>query len=377
VTRRAAATRSLRRRWVLVRATMLAVLLLGGLAACTPPPSCRTATFTTSTAPDNGWSDQLHAYADNSTRTDDLTGADGAHSTILPDGRRLWAFGDTFLGTINASHGRPLTTPMISNTYVEEVGGAFSRTLIGGTSTAPTALFRPPTADTIYWPGEAVVEGTKFRVLVNEFSGTGLDLTHKGTGFATLTLPGLALDTTAPPQVFPRGGVLYSTVLTEGSWTYFYGTKSRELHVARAPTGSVLGPWEYRTAAGSWSLDPAQAAPVTASAGGVDSMKVVKLGRCFVLLTFLPGVWFNTGDIRAYVADAPDGPWSAGQHVHTIPEAPRSDVLWYGAWAHPSLRSGTSVVTSYSVNGWGDGNFTDVHRYRNRFLKVTFTGLPA
>ena len=248
---------------------------------------------------------------------------------------------------------------------------------MGGTSTAPTALLRPPTAGRFYWPGEAVVEGTKLRVMVNEWSGTGLDLTHWGTGFVTLDLPGLTLDTTAPRQVALRGGVVYDSILTEGTTTYFYGTKARQLHVARAPAGGVLGPWEYRTASGTWSTDPAQAAPMTTGAAGVDSPKVVKVGKCFALLTFEPGVFFATGDIRAYVGNSPAGPWSPSKHVLTIPESTRTDVLWYGVWAQASLVSGSSVVTSYSVNGWEDTAFTDVHAYRNRFLNVTIGNLPA
>jgi hypothetical protein len=365
-----------RRRRLLTATALPAVLLVSGLAACLPKIDCQKATVTTSTVPDTGWTERLHVYSDNASRTDDMTGADGAHSTLLPDGRRAWAFGDTFLGTIDANHGRPLNTPMVSNTYVEESGGTFSRTVTGVTSTGRTALLRPSTTGSFYWPADAVVEGSKLRVLVNEWSGTGLDLTHKGAGFVTLNLPGLTVDTAAPRQMALRGGVLYDSILAESSWTYFYGMKGRELYVARVPVGKALDPWTYWTGS-AWASDPSQASPVTATGGGVQSPKVAKVGGCFVLLSFQPGVFFPTADIRAYVADAPEGPWTAGQYVHTIPEASRTDVYWYGAWQQPSLRSGTSVVTAYSINAWGDGNHTDVHRYRVRFLKITFTGLPS
>ena len=321
-----------------------ALLLIGVLTGCdSVPPACADSSFTTSAGPAAGWNDRFHDYADNNARMDDLSGADGAPSTLLPDGRRVWAFGDTFLGAVTPTHGRALNTPMISNTYVEESGGALTRTLIGGTSTAPAAFLRPPTTGSFYWPAGAVVEGTKLRVLVNEWSGTGLDLTHKGTGFVTLNLPGLTVDTTAPRQIAIRGGVAYGAILPEGSTTYFYGVKDRELYVARVPAGQSLGQWEYRTSS-SWSTDPGQATPVTSSAGGVEGVKVVKMGRCFVLLTFQPGVFFPTADIRAYVGNSPVGPWSPGTHVLTIPESTRTDVLWYGAWPHDSLVSGSSVV---------------------------------
>jgi hypothetical protein len=227
-----------------------------------------------------------------------------------------------------------------------------------------------------------VVEGTQLRVLVNAMQrGTDadpLDFDHVGTGVATLTLPGLAVDRSQPVAPVDRAGVSYTGLLEWGDFTYVHGEKDGSLYVARAPRGRLSGAWTYRTADGTWSSDPATARPVITGGIGHTDTKVVRAGGCFVLMSF-EGVpdFFNRPTIRAYVGPSPTGPWSAPHTVYTAPETGPS-VIHYAAWAHPSLSSGDRLTVGYSVNSLDPGAVhRDVHLYRPRFLEVRLGGLPG
>ena len=370
------------------KALAVGALLVGVLVGCEPAPltrspTCSTAQDTSTTASNTTLTERFHAYFDSNVRTDDATGADGPHALALPDGRRLWGFGDTFLGTVDGIHGRAIDTRLVvGNTYIEEsTGGTFVRPLTGGTASAPTAFLRPSTPGHWYWPGDAVVEGSKLRVLVNEWShgpsGTTFDWVFHGTGIVSLSLPGLTVDTKSPHQVSLRAGMTWTGLLEDGSTTYIYGHKDKELYVARRPRGLLLGPWEYRGPNGTWSTDPAVATPVLPG-GGVDTAKVVRSGSCFLLITFQPGFFFNTADVRVYYGDRPDGPWGAAQPLHTIPEgALTSGVIWYGANPQAALSSGSNVGWTYSVNAFANQNYTDVHLYRPRYMTSTISSVPG
>src|SRR5688500_3925696 len=50
------------------------------------------------------------------------TGGDSTVSVRLPDGRVVWLFSDTFLGSVNPDGSRPAETPMVNNTIVVQDG---------------------------------------------------------------------------------------------------------------------------------------------------------------------------------------------------------------------------------------------------------------
>ncbi|MEQ8714760.1 MAG: DUF5005 domain-containing protein, partial [Cyclobacteriaceae bacterium] len=49
------------------------------------------------------------------------TGGDATYSILLPDGKTLWMFGDTFLGTVRPDRSRP-GGPLSRNTFVVQDG---------------------------------------------------------------------------------------------------------------------------------------------------------------------------------------------------------------------------------------------------------------
>jgi hypothetical protein len=154
------------------RASGALALCVTTLVACQPEPqpvSCDRAPLDVSAEPSTALEQRFHAYGDDGTSLADWTGGDGAYSAPLPDGRRAWFFQDTFLGAVTPGHGRPLDTPLVPNhLVVQGPDGA----LIRRTASPPAPHIAAPSG--WYWPADAVVEGTRLRVLVNE-PGAGDD----------------------------------------------------------------------------------------------------------------------------------------------------------------------------------------------------------
>src|SRR5690606_11911686 len=139
------------RRSQAARATCLVLFLL--LSFCRPLPVPEQATYSGSIAePDHGFNRLFQRSGDG------WTGGDGTLSVALPDGRTLWLFGDSFLGTVSADRSRPSDAPFIRNSMIVQNGVALE-TLYQNAGGTPVAFFNPDAADHWYWPGHGVVEG--------------------------------------------------------------------------------------------------------------------------------------------------------------------------------------------------------------------------
>ena len=93
--------------------------------------------------PDSAFQALFESYGNDNTLLDDWTGADGALSVLLPDGRVVWDFSDTFLGLVRSDGSRPPGQPFINNSMIVQDGDALVQTLHGGTPASPTSFIIP------------------------------------------------------------------------------------------------------------------------------------------------------------------------------------------------------------------------------------------
>jgi hypothetical protein len=324
-----------------------------------------------SAAPDVAFNQMFAAYGNDNTLTDDWTGGDGAYSVPLPDGRVVWMFSDTFLGTVNPNGTRPTSTPLINNDFVLQEGGTLVETLHGGPAAHPTSLIVPEDASWA-WMGDATVEGDRLRQFTSTFVRTGpgmWDWEWSGTDIVTFSLPDLEiLDTDDAPTGV---GVDYGAALLEdGEYTYLYGVEDDQtvkyLHLARADRGNVLGSWEYWDGVG-WSSDPLDSARLMS--GVSNSLSVFRWRDAFVLLTQDSTVPFSS-EIVAYASCTPQGPFEHRTHLYTTPET-GGDIFTYNALAHPEFTNAQGLLVSYNVNSFKAGDvYRDVTIYRPRFIRV-------
>jgi hypothetical protein len=301
------------------------------------------------------------------------TGADSTASVRLPDGRVAWLFSDTFLGTVEADHSRPRSSPFINNSIVVQEGTALTDTKHGGSATVPRALV-PAAAGEVYWVGDGVVEHGALRVLYNRYRKTGpgvLDVALAGTSLVTFDLPAITVRNVRELPLDDR--IAWgSAILEDDAFTYVYGSEAagfglRFAHVARVPNGGLGGAWEFWTGTG-WSAAQVDSARLLSGVG--TAFAVQKVGADYVLVTQQSNLLFDPAMV-AYRSASPTGPFDGPAHLLTAPEQRAGEsTIVYDARLHPDLARPGKLLMSYNVNSLEpDDVYADARIYRPRFAE--------
>ena len=361
---------ALARRWFQRGGFLVSLAWLAVSSNALAEAPARTVTAT----PDNAFQAMFESYGNDNTLLDDWTGADGALSVVLPDGRVVWDFSDTFLGLVNADGSRPGGQPFINNSMIVQHNGALAQTLHGGTAQSPTSLIIPVDQNSWYWVGDMTVEGDRLRVFVMEFIRTGpgiFDFQWVGNAIASFALPDLTLENVVPTH--GENSVMFGAALLEESgYTYIYGTEDvsgteKYLHIARTTSGNLLGAWEFYTGTG-WSSDPASSARLLRGVG--NGFGVAKVRNRFVLFTMDSLIPFSA-ELVMYSSNNPAGPFGNRTHVYWTPES-QHGLFTYDAHVHPEFTDAQGrLLVSYDVNSFDFHDLlADVDSYRPRFIRV-------
>ncbi|MFI9415040.1 amidase family protein [Nocardia gamkensis] len=310
---------------------------------------------------------------------DGWTGADSTYSRRLPDGRHLWMFSDTFLGTVHPDGSRPATSPMVKNTFVVDDQGRLS-TVHGGTADAPTAVVPSPKGQML-WVGGGYVTGNILDIMLVRFVNNDPDdlmwgLTWDENVLARFDADDLSLiDLTPMPS---QAGVMWSAWLDyDGTHTYVYGTEEsgsdKYMHVARVSGDDLRARWEFFDGEG-WTPNENDSARIMP--GVANEYSVTRWRDRYLLITQDTSAPFSA-EIWAYLSDSPTGPFTSPTLVYRAPEAGATgsfgdpNVYAYNAHEHPDLRSGDTLIVSYNVNSLDfEGVVSDVSKYRPRFVTV-------
>ncbi|MET0860130.1 MAG: DUF4185 domain-containing protein, partial [Microbacterium sp.] len=108
--------------------TMVTVPVAAAGASTIAPETGKNCTPRISASVDTELTEKFGEYGDTAGR---WTGADSAYSVKLPGGKIAWIYSDTFLGTVNADHSRPLDSPFIHNSIIIDDHGTLT-TYTGG-----------------------------------------------------------------------------------------------------------------------------------------------------------------------------------------------------------------------------------------------------
>ena len=324
--------------------------------------------------PDSALDNLFQAYGDRATGTT-WTGGDGTESVLLPDGRELWLFADSYLGTLTNGERIRARSQILHNTLVIQRNGVLTKTRYKHRRKNLMAFLNPvPTDPSRYgiWPGSMVLSGTTLQVIgLNvKFERNGM-YSVTGNSLATFALPSLRLQRL---QSLPPSNTDWSEgVLRDGGYTYVYGNAAPNTYAARVEGDNLSAPWSYYDGSG-WTSDAAAAEPIS-SVGTLSHFSVSKVGSLYVLIT---KSFLTTNVITAAFGCNPVGPFGPPQPIYATPEAsefPSVDgVVTYGAFAHPELsKSPNTLVVSYDVNVSSTNNdpALDASLYRPRFLDVT------
>src|SRR5947207_15410968 len=165
---RFASLNALARQWFQPGGFLVSLALL----AASPTALAQAPATAVTVTPDAAFQAMFESYGNDNTLLDDWTGADGALSVLLPDGRVVWDFSDTFLGFVNRDNSRPPGQPFINNSMIVQDSGALVQTLHGGTAQSPTSLIIPVDQNAWYCLGDMTIEGDRLCVFAMEFIRT-------------------------------------------------------------------------------------------------------------------------------------------------------------------------------------------------------------
>ncbi|WP_151484859.1 hypothetical protein [Streptomyces albicerus] len=257
--------------------------------------------------------------------------ADTGSSVPLGDGRVLWLFGDTLT---------PAGTFRRNSAVVQGTDGVMRPR--SGTFAKASA------AGHWYWPGQAVREGTRLRVLAMDFTCTdpcgAWDMRYERTDVLTYRLPDLAyLGKASLPR--RASGAMWSQLhKARDGYTYAYGSYSvagqlgKAVEVARVPSGYVwcVTCWRYLS---------------TRMGTGMELGTVVSVVRKAAGGYRLYSKWLDlwSTEIIAYDSATAYGPWGSRRTVATTPQ---SDGKWtYAVEAHAEQHAGTGrLALTYATN---------------------------
>ena len=168
-----------------------------------------------------------------------------------------------------------------------------------------------------------------------------------GTSLATFGLPKLNL---LGVQPISTGATDWSgAVLSDGGYTYLYGTAQTNTYVARVAGTDLAVPWSYYDGSG-WTANAASAVPIE-TMGTLSHFSVSKVGSLYV---FIAKTSLLANQITAAFGCSPVGPFGPPEDIYDTPEASHYPstygVYTYGAFAHPELSTGpNTLVVSYDV----------------------------
>ncbi len=299
------------------------------------------------------------------TRYSGWTGGDATYSVTLPDGRTLWLFGDSFIGTVNPDRSRP-NGPFKRNAAMVQDGDQMT-TLQGG----PSAFVEPVEPGWWYWPGHGIAHGDTLQVIYFGFKSTGggaWDFAYASIDVATFSLPdfqllGIERKTSDPSTNFG------ACILEEDGYLYLYGAEknglSKYLHVARVAGQDLNGEWEYFDGS-NWTANAFSSARLFAHVS--EQFSVFKNNGRYFLLTqhHILG-----SEIYLYDSDKLYSGFGNKKLLYCTPESKQADLFTYNAFAHTQFLQNGELLVSYNVNTSDFAKlYKDADSYRPFFVWV-------
>jgi len=318
------------------------------------------------------------------TRDEYWLGGDEASTVDLGDGRILWLFGDSFIGT-DSTRDRAHSV-MVRNSIAIQYGrdptNARIRFYWKRAKGRPRSYFPEPRASWL-WPTHGLLlgEGLYLFAIKVRASKAGLGFDNFGAVAIHISNPQAEPDRwktsylAVPVEVVNGESIAgVGAVLSDSSHLYAWFTYNDQRHNAylarwRLPLEArkKLPPPEWWTTEGWATAGDAGPKPLLQFSGAPDFSVQPLDSAGGLLLTHALG--FGKTRISCRFADRITGPWSEARDLHTPDEWSMSDVLIYSANGHPELEGGDAVIT-YNVNS----NWAELIRNRDiyypRFLRA-------
>ena len=290
-------------------------------------------------------------------------GGDGAATVDLGDGRILWLFGDSFIGT-DSTRDRAHSI-MVRNSVAVQYGRDPTKARIRfywrQVKGSPRSFF-PEARRRWLWPGHGLLLRDGLFIFASWIRSTkaGLGFAHFATTLIHISNPQAEPDRwkmdylAVPVEVVDGDSIVnVAAVLSDSSYLYVWLTSDErhDVHLARwrrpLKARRELPRPEWLTAEG-WAKADGTGPKPSLQFPGANDFSVQPLDSAGGLL-LAQTVGFGQARVAYRTAERITGPWSEALDLFTPAECSVPRVLIYSANSHPELEGG-DVVLTYNVN---------------------------
>jgi hypothetical protein len=214
------------------------------------------------------------AFTEYFRRTSGWTGGDATLSILLPDGRTMWLFGDSYIDNYKSNdNSLPCLFQVRNSLMVSEADDPNQMTTyIDYTKTGiERTYFKIGTVgNSVYWPGHGFVKKDTVFVFLEKYNGT--NYTFLGNYIAKILLPNFELMSINPLPAMSGLNMGKAVLFDEASgYYYIYGNKLNwivyEPYVARTKFKNLQsGNWKFYNGS-NWVSNPANAKKISNDPG--------------------------------------------------------------------------------------------------------------
>jgi len=313
--------------------------------------------------------------------TDGWCASDATISLLLPDGKTLWLFGDTFIGQKTGDFSMNVSgSTFINNSAIMDDGESMT-SIFGGTLSNPTSLI-PGIGPDIFWPEHATIENDTLKIFAIQIiyvdNGTPRFNFRTGRTFlAKFTYPQLDFISNNPIEFITDTTMRFGVqVLKRDDYTYIFGVKDTTaggftypIPILARVDSSVDEPWKFYSENNKWSLN-CDAAVSIGDRPMPESFYVYEKDHKFYLI--MHEIW-TVGELYILEADSITGPWnratSGGIEKLFAVIKPKTSIITYNLFAHPQFENNDKLLISFNVNTSNFSSiYSDTRNYRARFL---------
>lgn len=314
---------------------------------------------------------------------------DSGASVKLPDGRVLWTFGDTLIGSAAATRGTTFinnSALLVEKGCVTPVTGALNAQGKETSWVKPSTTTDIPGIDDYYWSTTPFMDGSTLRMFVQHMYNDATGFHPIGTDLVTFNtsgnLPKVSSISKTPGSLgYEKLPLWGAAVVRSGNYTYVFGSINKHetwvfgsyYYLARIPNGQLTtqSSWRYWTGS-TWSTAQTAAQPIINGAAGLGTVvSIHKKSTGEYILISKKYDAFGT-DLYAWKASNLTGPWTEVTPALIAPLATLgvNQEISYLGLGHPEVLLGSGkLLVTWSANS-NDPSFFGDSRYGIYFAEV-------
>jgi hypothetical protein len=315
--------------------------------------------------------------------------SDGTISILLPDGKVLWLFGDTYIDDYHAADTSIPCLFQIRNSMLVQDAHDRSKfiTIIDSTQTGVNRTPVKAALDdsTVLWPGHGFVKGDTAYVFWFRYHGKSL--VHYGNYYTKIYWPGLtsAKAIISLVKLPEMAGKEFGNAVIAGKgneFVYIYGRGDHgKVYLTRFPWNHLFSRWEYYNGSG-WVENASEAVSVSDFDVSPSFSVISHKNKYYVISQENGYLTCGMGRVMfSLSADSPTGPFKEKKVLYTMEDKYKdSYLITYNGTAHPEFNSKNELLISYNVNDKCPGScqFWENSRwnadlYRPKFVRVPFS----